>query len=41
LVVITDLCFSFPADKPDFPILWVAVDNAHTVPPYGTTIRLK
>jgi predicted metal-dependent peptidase len=41
LVVITDLYFSFPADKPDYPILWVAVDNAHTVPPYGTTIRLR
>jgi len=39
-IIITDLCFSFPASGPEYPVLWVAVDNRQTQPPWGTTIRL-
>jgi predicted metal-dependent peptidase len=39
-IVITDLCFGMPMTVPGYPVLWVAVDNTYTTPPFGAVIRI-
>jgi predicted metal-dependent peptidase len=39
-IVITDGYTPFPSNTPPYPVLWVMVDNKHTQPPFGTTIRI-
>lgn len=41
LIMITDLYIEFPQVAPPYPVIWVAVDNNHTQPPFGTVIRVK
>lgn len=40
LIMITDLYIEFPQVAPPYPVIWVAIDNKHTQPPFGTTIRI-
>ena len=39
-IVITDGYTPYPTNPPPYPVLWVMVDNKHTQPPFGTTIRI-
>ena len=40
IVLITDLYIEFPQAAPSCPVIWVAVDNKTTVPPFGSVIRV-
>lgn len=40
-IIITDMYIEFPTSAPSYPVIWVAVNNKNTVPPFGTVIRVK
>ena len=40
LIMITDLYIEFPQVAPPYPVIWVAIDNKTTVPPFGSVIRV-
>jgi predicted metal-dependent peptidase len=39
-IVITDGYVEYPSNAPSYPVIWVMVDNKHTVPPFGSVIRV-
>ena len=39
-ILITDGWVEFPSTAPPYPVIWVMVDNKHTVPPFGSVIRV-
>jgi predicted metal-dependent peptidase len=40
IIMITDGYIEFPQVAPSCPTIWVMVDNKHTVPPFGSVIRV-
>jgi predicted metal-dependent peptidase len=40
IILITDLYIEFPQAASSCPVIWVAVDNKTTVPPFGSVIRV-
>ena len=40
IILITDLYIEFPQAAPSCPVIWVAVDNKTTTPPFGSVIRV-
>ena len=40
LILITDLYIEIPQTTPLYPVIWVAVGNKTTVPPFGSVIRV-
>lgn len=40
LICLTDLYTAFPADAPDYPVLWAVVGNNGSQAPFGTTIEV-
>lgn len=39
-IMITDGYVEYPSSAPSYPVIWVMVDNKHTVPPFGSVIRV-
>ena len=40
-VGLTDLCSRFPAQPPNFPVLWLTPYDQHPLPPWGTVIEVS
>jgi len=41
LIYFTDLYGKFPKQEPDYPVLWIAINNDKDEAPFGETIRFK
>ena len=41
LIYFTDLYGKFPEQEPDYPVLWIAINNDEDEAPFGETIRFK
>ena len=41
LIYFTDLYGKFPEQEPDYPVLWIAINNDKDEAPFGETIRFK
>ena len=40
IILITDGYVEYPQTAPSCPVIWVMVNNKHTVPPFGSVIRV-
>ena len=40
IILITDGYVEYPQTTPSCPVIWVMVNNKHTVPPFGSVIRV-
>lgn len=40
-IIITDGYTGFPKEVPAYPVIWVMIENKHTIPPFGTVIRVS